>query len=148
MTRIALDSNILAYAELEPESAKGRRAAEVIIASARDGVVPVQVLGEFLHIVQRRLPAALEGAVSQVAIYRALFLTPATTDAVMADAAGFVQIHRLQVWDGVICAAALQQNAAILLTEDLQDGGRIGRLRLLNPFADENIRKVDAALCG
>jgi predicted nucleic acid-binding protein len=41
MTRAALDSNILVYAELERESAKGRRAASLITRAARDGVIPV-----------------------------------------------------------------------------------------------------------
>ena len=58
MTRVALDSNILIYAELEPESAKGQRAADLILRAAHDGVIPVQVLGEFLRFVQRRVPAA------------------------------------------------------------------------------------------
>jgi len=56
VTRVALDSNILIYAELEPESDKGRMAADVITRVARDGVIPVQVLGEFLRFIQRRAP--------------------------------------------------------------------------------------------
>jgi predicted nucleic acid-binding protein len=44
MTRVALDSNILMYAELEPESEKGSRSIELILRSARDGVIAAQVL--------------------------------------------------------------------------------------------------------
>ena len=43
MIRVALDSNILVYAELEPETEKGQRAAEVILLAAQNGVIPVQV---------------------------------------------------------------------------------------------------------
>ena len=57
MTRVALDSNILIYAELEPESEKGTRSAGLILRAARDGVIPAQVLGEYLRFVQRRAPA-------------------------------------------------------------------------------------------
>lgn len=39
MTRVALDSNILIYAELEPDSEKGKRATGVILGAARDGVI-------------------------------------------------------------------------------------------------------------
>jgi predicted nucleic acid-binding protein len=76
MTRVALDSNILIYAELEPESEKGARAAALILRSARDGVIPVQVPGEYLRFIQRRVPVAFQEAVRQVSIYESAFLTP------------------------------------------------------------------------
>ena len=76
MTRVALDSNILIHAELEPDSEKGGRAADLILHAAQDGVIPAQVLGEFLRFVQRRMPAAFEEAIRQVSIYQAAFLTP------------------------------------------------------------------------
>ena len=80
MTRVALDSNILIYAELEPESQKGRRSADLILRAARDGVIPAQVLGEYLRFVQRRAPAAFEEAIRQASLYRDAFLTPPATD--------------------------------------------------------------------
>ncbi len=45
MTRVALDSNILIYAELEPDSEKGTPSTDLILRAARDGAIPVQVLG-------------------------------------------------------------------------------------------------------
>jgi predicted nucleic acid-binding protein len=57
VTRVALDSNILIYAEIEPDSEKGMRAADLILRIARDGVLPAQVLGEFLRFVLRRFPS-------------------------------------------------------------------------------------------
>ena len=89
MTRVALDSNILIYAELEPDSDKGARAADLILRAARDGVVPVQVLGEYLRFVQRRLPAAFAESVRQASTYRTLFLTPPTTSGVTSNVRPF-----------------------------------------------------------
>jgi predicted nucleic acid-binding protein len=83
MTRVALDSNILIYAELEPETGKARRSPDLILRSARDRVIPAQVLGEYLRFVQRRAPAAFAVAIRQASIYQAAFLTPPTTDAVI-----------------------------------------------------------------
>jgi len=71
MTRAALDSNVLIYAEREPESEKGRSAAGPILRAARVGVITEQVLGEYLRFVQRRVPAAFEQAIRQAAIYEA-----------------------------------------------------------------------------
>jgi predicted nucleic acid-binding protein len=68
MTRVALDSNVLIYAELEPESEKGTRSAALILRAARDGVIPAQVLGEYLRFVQRRAPAAFEEAIRQASL--------------------------------------------------------------------------------
>jgi predicted nucleic acid-binding protein len=148
MTRIALASNLLLYAELEPASAKGRRAGELILKAARDGVVPIQVLGEFLRVVQRRLPAAFAEAIKQAERYRKIFLTPSTTDSVLVTAAEVSLKHGLQLWDAVVCAAADAAGATILLTEDLQDGRQLSNLLLLNPFAAKNDAVIAAALGG
>ncbi len=146
MTRVALDSNILIYAELEPETAKGRMAADLIARAARDGVIPVQVLGEFLRFSQRRAPHTLPEAVRQSERYRATFVTPATTEAVLETAAATASIHGVQFWDAVICAAAQAAGAQALLTEDMQDGRILDGLRLINPFARNNHATVNSLL--
>jgi predicted nucleic acid-binding protein len=146
MTRVALDSNVLIYAELEPESAKGKRAAELILQAAQDGVIPVQVLGEYLRFIQRRVPAMFEEAVKQVSVYQAAFLTPPTTDAVIVKASEVARDHGLQVWDCVVCVAAIDAGAKVLLTEDMQDGRSLTGLRLLNPFAPANDEAIEAML--
>jgi len=144
MTRVALDSNVLIYAELEPESAKGKRASDLILRAAQNGVIPVQVLGEYLRFVQRRVPARFDEAVRQVALYQAAFLTPPTTDAVIAGASTMARAHHLQFWDCVVCAAALDAGAKVLLTEDMQDGRSLDGLRLINPFQSDNDEAIDA----
>ena len=148
MTRVALDSNILIYAELEPESEKGRRAADLILRAARDGVIPAQVLGEYLRFVQRRAPAAFEDAIRQASVYQAAFLTPPTTDAIINTASELARAHRVQLWDGVVCAASLAAGAKVLMTEDMQDGRTIDGLRLINPFAATNAEAIEAVLDG
>lgn len=148
MTRVALDSNILIYAELEPDSEKGARAADLILRAARDGVIPVQVLGEYLRFVQRRVPAAFDQAIQQASIYQAAFLTPPTTTAAIDKASELARAHRLQFWDGVVCAAAMAAGAKVLMTEDMQDGRTIDGLRLINPFAAANAEAIEAVLGG
>lgn len=146
MTRVALDSNILIYAELEPESGKGARAADIILRAAPDGVIPAQALGEFIRFIQRRAPASLPGAIRQVAIYRAAFFTPPTTDEIIARAAETAEAHRLQLWDCVIAAASSAAGATVLLTEDMQDGRLLNGLRLVNPFDSANNETIEALI--
>jgi predicted nucleic acid-binding protein len=146
MSRVAFDSNILIYAELEPESEKGTRSAGLILRAARDGVVPAQVLGEYLRFVQRRAPAAFEEAIRQASIYQALFLTPPTTNAIINKASELARAHRMQLWDCVVCAASIEAGAKVLMTEDMQDGRMIDGLRLINPFAAANGEAIEAVL--
>jgi predicted nucleic acid-binding protein len=148
MTRVALDSNILIYAEVEPDSEKGKHAADLILRAARDGVIVAQVLGKFLRFVQRRVPAAFDDAVRQALLYQAVFLTPPTTEAVINKASELARAHRLQFWDCVVCAASAQACANVLLTEDMQDGRSIDGLRLINPFAAANAKAIDDLLRG
>ena len=146
MTRVALDSNILIYAELEPESDKGTRSAGLILRAARDGVIPAQVLGEYLQFVQRRAPAAFEEAIRQASLYQAAFLTPPTTDAIVNKASALARAHRMQLWDGVVCAASIEAGAKVLMTKDMQDGRLIDGLRLINPFTAANAEAIAAML--
>jgi predicted nucleic acid-binding protein len=146
MIRVALDSNILIYAEIEPESEKGARSADLILRAARNGVIPAQVLGEYLRFVQRRVPQAFDDAIRQASIYRAAFLTPPTTDAVIDTACALARTHRMQLWDCVVCAASAQAGAKVLLTEDMQDGRILDGFRLINPFAASNAHAIETLL--
>jgi predicted nucleic acid-binding protein len=146
MTRVALDSNILIYAELEPDSDKGKRCIDLILRAARDGVIPAQVLGEYLRFVQRRVPAAFAEAIRQARIYQTAFLTPPTTVEIINRASDLAHAHRLQFWDCIVCAAATQTGAKALLTEDLQDGRVIDGLHVINPLASANLQAIDALL--
>jgi predicted nucleic acid-binding protein len=148
VTRIALDSNILIYAEIEPDSAKGMRSADLVLRTARDGVIPAQALGEFLRFVQRRTPDSFEEAIRQALLYQSVFVTPPTTDAIINKAAELSRAHRLQFWDCVVCAASAQAGAKVLLTEDMQDGRILDGLRLMNPFVAANATSIDDLLAG
>ncbi|MFZ4072427.1 MAG: PIN domain-containing protein [Caulobacterales bacterium] len=144
--RVAIDTNVLIYAEFEPLTPKGARAVNIILRTLRDGVIPVQALGEFLRFAQRRAPTSFDAAINQVALYRTLALTPATSDAVLSAAADLARLHGIQFWDAVICAAALDAGAKALLTEDFQDGRMIDGLRIVNPFLAANDASVDGLI--
>jgi predicted nucleic acid-binding protein len=148
MTRVALGSNILIYAKVEPESDKGKRASNLIVRVARDGVIPVQVAGEYLRFFQRRTPQLFDEAVLLLAIYKAAFHMPVTNDEVMTTAVELVQAHRLQLWDAVVCAASIAAGAKVLLSEDVQDGRIVNGLRIFNPFEAGNADAIDALFGG
>lgn len=84
------------------------RASELILRTARNGVIAAQVLGEFLRFVQRRAPDSFEDAMRQVTLYQSVFLTPPTTDAIVNKA--FELAARIACSSGIaLCALRRQQ---------------------------------------
>ncbi len=142
--RATLDSNILVYGELEPDSAKGERAKALIAETAADGVLAVQALLEFVAVVRRKRPASLNSAASKVGVWSRVFELAPTTPAVAQAALEMSQRHGLQVWDAVIWCAAARAGATVFLSEDLQDGIQIAKMTALNPFKlnDEDFARL------
>jgi predicted nucleic acid-binding protein len=133
--RASLDSNILVYAALEPGSAKGKAAAELVALATPTGIVATQALLEFVAVVRRRAPDLTAQAIAQAEAWASVFETAPTTAPVMGAALQLVGSHRFQVWDAVIWAASRDAGATLLLTEDLQDGFNLNGMTAVNPFA-------------
>ncbi|HET6470090.1 MAG TPA: PIN domain-containing protein [Geminicoccaceae bacterium] len=134
MSRLAFDSNVLIYAELEPASRKGTLARRLIEDHAGCSVVAAQALGELLTVVRRRLPEAFGECRAQVQDYIGAFSVVPTDSELIVAAATFAERYRLQIWDSLIWQASRKGGATILLTEDMQDGFAADGLRALNPF--------------
>lgn len=148
MSRVTLDSNILVYAALEPQTEKGKVAAGIIEAAAARGVLAAQALGEFINVVRRRVPDLHGQAVEQVDVLMAAYVV-APTDGRVVRAAGLLSLrHHLQFWDAVIWMAARDAGATVFLSEDLQDGLAIEGMRVINPFNPANDAAVTALLDG
>jgi predicted nucleic acid-binding protein len=148
MRRVGLDANVLLYAELEPDSAKGQRALHAIASVSRNGVLPAQAIGEFLKVVRRRVPDALDEAMAQITDYRGVLRIVPTDVDILLSAAVFARRYRLQFWDAVIWQACAKAGATILLSEDLQDGFAAEGVAVVNPFVDASwevvARRIDA----
>jgi predicted nucleic acid-binding protein len=135
MIRAGLDSNILVYAELEPETDKGKRSQHIIASFAPRGILAVQSLLEFIAVVRRKRPESLASALQKVRAWSTVFETAPTTQPIAATALDLVRDHRFQTWDAVIWAAVSDAGASVFFTEDLQDGFSRGTMRARNPFA-------------
>lgn len=144
MNKVAFDTNVLVYAELEPETAHGVRARDLMLRSGPLGVMPVQVFGELLRVVQRLAPDRLREAARQVEQYAGFYASPLTTPDILKAAAEIVAAHRFQMFDAIIIAASAGAGASVLLSEDMQDGRSVAGLRILNPFAPANAAAIDA----
>ena len=143
--RATLDSNILVYAELEPETEKGVRAQSVISAAAPNGILAVQAQLEFLAVVRRRRMESLASARAKVEAWSAVFASAPTTTLVAQAALQLVERQKFQVWDAVIWTASRMAGATVFLSEDLQDGLVLDGMRVVNPFTMRISRRCWAA---
>src|SRR5581483_1793621 len=121
--RLALDTNILAYAE-GVNGAAMQDAALAIISklSAERVFVPVQALGELFYLLVRKAKRSPREARSALLIWQDAFPLIETSRAVLLAATELACDHRLKIWDAVVLAAAVSAGCRLLLSDDLQDG--------------------------
>jgi predicted nucleic acid-binding protein len=153
VTRIAFDTNILAYAagvvRIEADIPKVEAARTLIERLARNAtlVAPTQALGE-LFVVLRRSGARPAEARAVIAEYVDAFETPASDARAVLAAADLAVDHGLQFWDALICTAAADARCAMLLSEDMQHGFVTRGMTIVDPLRDEPHPKLAAVLAA
>ena len=144
--RIALDTNVVAYAEGVNGAAR-KRATLGMLAKlpAGDVLLPVQVLGELFNVLVRKAGWTPANARTAIMNWRDAFILVDTSQTVMLAATDLAMGHALQIWDAVILAAAAEGGSRLLLSEDLQDGFTWRGVTVVNPFATTTHPLLDAA---
>ena len=155
MTRVAIDTNVLAYAEglvfasdNVPKIKIAQDLLEGLIAGSHAPVVPVQALAELHRLLLRkgRLPGA--EVASRIARLRSLADMVGSSPTVFDEALTLSGDHGLHIFDAIILAAAVEGRCDILLSEDLQDGFAWRGVVVTNPFGDAPDRRIAAILAG
>ena len=134
--RVALDTNVLAYAE-GVNGAERRNVALTLIGRLPPGatVVPAQVLGELFNILVRKAGKPRADARNALSSWRDAFPVIETSLDVMLVAADLAVDHNLGIWDAVILSAASRSGCRLLLSEDLQEGFTWAGVTVVNPFS-------------
>lgn len=151
MTRVALDSNILAYLAGVNRAAGDHAkivAIRVMVERLEPNVsfvAPVQALGE-LFVVLRKSGASGEEARAIVLEFGEAFGSAASERRTALSAADLVVDHKLQFWDALIVTAAADASCTILLSEDMQHGFVTRGLTIVNPLVGEMHPKLAACL--
>jgi predicted nucleic acid-binding protein len=140
MTRVAFDTNILAYlagvAHVAADDAKVERVRTLIEdLSTATLVAPVQALGE-LFVVLRRAGLRAEEARDTIADLIETFDAPASEPRTALGALDLAVDHKLQFWDALIFTAAADAGCTLLLSEDMQHGFVSRGMTVVNPFAE------------
>jgi predicted nucleic acid-binding protein len=143
------DTNVLIYTLVKPPDPKGKRARELLAGCTRnDGaaVLLFQALAEFSHVAMRKFAVPSAEVRRRVNVWRQIIPMHLAADDDLDHALGLVSNHRIAFWDALMCATAERAGVRHLLTEDLQDGRRLGQLTIVNPFRAENSRLIDRIL--
>jgi predicted nucleic acid-binding protein len=145
--RVALDTNVLAYAE-GINGSQRRHAALTLIRRLppQAAVVPVQVLGELFNVLVRKGGRSRSDARDALLSWRDTFPVVETSPEVMLAAADLATDHQLGIWDAVVLPAASKSGCRLLLSEDLQEGFTWAGVTVVNPFASPQHALLHALL--
>lgn len=133
--RVALDTNILAYAEGVNGAEQAARALAVLGRFPRREIaIPVQVLGELFNVLVRKAGREPRRARDTVLAWAEGGNILPTDPETLADALELAAAHRLGVWDSVVLAAAARAGCEEVLSEDFQHGFARRGAAVRNPF--------------
>jgi predicted nucleic acid-binding protein len=133
--RVALDTNILVYAEgmNGPERAARARTALDAYAEA-DLVIPAQALAELFTVLTRKARWPAAEARKAVLAWHDAALVVETTAPLLFEAMDIATRHQLSLWDSIMLAAAAQSGSRLLLSEDMQPGFSWRGVEIVRPF--------------
>lgn len=133
--RIALDTNVLAYAEGVDDDKRRDMALRTVEELPQDSIViPVQVLGELFNVLTRRAHLRRMEARPRVRKWRTAYTTLETSASAFDMALDLATDHQLRIWDAVMLCVASETGCRLLLSEDMQDGFVWGGVTVVNPF--------------
>lgn len=135
--KLALDSNILLYAEGVNGAEEARRARALIGRLEELPVaVPLQAIGEVHRVLVRKARQSPAEAAAAAQVWLDLYEVIPTLETTFALAVEVAAAHHLQIWDAIILAAAAEADCRLLLSEDMQDGFTYAGVTVANPFAE------------
>ena len=133
---VALDTNILAYAEGVGDALRCEHAIRLIEQLPVNLVLlPAQTLGELFRVLTGK--AKRDPGLSRMAImaWADSFIIGDSSWSAFQAAMDLAVDHRFQVWDALIIAVAAENHCRLLLSEDLQNGFIWRGVTVVNPFA-------------
>jgi predicted nucleic acid-binding protein len=147
--RIALDTNILVYAEGVNGLAMQQTALTLIGRLPESEVfLPVQVLGELFNVLTRRASRSRYAARAIILSWRDGFSLLDTSATGMLGAIELAKEHQIPIWDSIILATAAENGCRLLLSEDFQEGFTWSGITVTNPFASARHPLLDPLLDG
>lgn len=133
---VFLDTNVLVYAATGTGKDEPKRKRAIELIESQDFGTSAQVLQEFFVTVVKKVSRPLSAAealewIEQLTAFPCHPIEPELVRIAIAHSEQF----GISYWDAAILAAAEAMGAGTIYSEDLNDGQRYGRVRVVNPFA-------------
>ena len=136
--RIALDTNILAYAEGVGDAERHTSALSMIARlDPTNTVLPAQTLGELFRVLTGKAKRSLPDARDAILTWSDSFPVADSSWSSFQMAFEISTTHQLHIWDALILAVAAESRCRVLLSEDFQDGFSYNGVTVVSPFTQE-----------
>ena len=133
--RVAVDTNVLAYAEGIGEQAKRNVSLDLLNRLSPESLLlPAQVLGELFRVLTGKANCTPDMARSRVQQWADSFEVADSSWVAFQAAFDLTVDHGLQIWDALILAVTAEQRCRILLSEDMQHGFTWRGVTVVNPY--------------
>lgn len=147
--RFTLDTNLLVYFLDSRDPVRHGAAIELVSQAVRcDCRLTAQALAEFFAVAIRKLRLRPAEAAAQVRDWMVLFPVDAASPAALDRALTEAEAGRFSFWDAMLLAAAEEAGCTLCLSEDMQDGARLGNLTVRSPFAEGGLSEAARRLLG
>jgi predicted nucleic acid-binding protein len=135
--QIALDTNILAYAEGVGDDIRCNAAIHLIERLPAEKVLlPAQTLGELFRILTGKAGKEAKASHTAVLEWADVFEVADSSWSSFQSAFDLVIDHHMQIWDALILSVAAENHCRLLISEDFQDGFVWRGITIVNPFKE------------
>jgi predicted nucleic acid-binding protein len=133
--RVAIDTNILAYAEGVSDHARCEAATDLISRLPIENVlIPAQALGELFRVLTGKANCSPDTARSRILQWADSYEVGDSIWSTFQSAFDLTVDHNLQIWDALILSVTAEHHCRVLLSEDMQHGFTWRGVTVVNPF--------------
>ena len=133
--QVALDTNILAYAEGVGDTARCASAVQLIEQLPSEFVLlPAQTLGELFRVLTGKAKRSAELSCEAIMSWADTFEIADPFWTAFQAGIDLAVDHHFQIWDALIMAVAAENHCRLLISEDMQDGFTWRGITIVNPF--------------
>lgn len=131
-----VDTNILIY--FVSNDALKKNISKDILITNENVMVNSQVISEFVNVTTKKQILSVADAFKYANEFMNIFEFSTIRKETIKLSFELMTKHKYSYWDSLIIASALENNCAILYTEDMQSGQSIeNKLKIINPFKIE-----------
>jgi predicted nucleic acid-binding protein len=137
VAKIFIDTNVFVYTLDKYNESKQKTAREVVrhIVENEIAVISTQVLQEFYSICTSKLHLEPSKVKEYVHIYSENLEVIKNNVETIERGIDISIINKISFWDALLIASAEYSGCSEVITEDLNDGQVIEKIRIRNPFA-------------